>query len=62
MKKSKKVKKNINVRDIKPKKDAKGGGKAVTGQALSGSSLSGSSLSGSALTGSSMTGGGKAVN
>jgi len=59
MRKSKK--KNLKVRDLKPKKDAKGGGKAIQGSALSGSSLSGSSLSGSSLSGSSVSGG-KSLN
>jgi uncharacterized protein YjbI with pentapeptide repeats len=59
---AKSKKKNLKVRDLKPKKDAKGGGKAIQGSSLSGSSLSGSSLSGSSLSGSSLSGAGKSNN
>jgi hypothetical protein len=51
-------KKNLKVRDLKPKKDAKGGG----GHAVLGAAQSGSLKQGSAKTGSFMTGGGKAGN
>jgi hypothetical protein len=57
MKKSKKVKKNINDRDIKPNKDAKGGGgHAVTGQSMTGQSATGQSLTGQSLSGQSFSG------
>lgn len=51
-------KKNLKVRDLKPKKDAKGGG----GHAVLGAAQSGSLKQGAAQTGSFMTGGGKAGN
>jgi uncharacterized protein YjbI with pentapeptide repeats len=61
MRKSKK--KNLKVRDLNPKKDAKGGGGFKNqGAAVSGSSLSGSALSGSSLSGSSLSGTGKSNN
>ena len=45
-------KKNLKVRDLKPRKDAKGGRHSNQGSALSGSSLTGQAVSGSSLTGS----------
>jgi uncharacterized protein YjbI with pentapeptide repeats len=52
-----KTKKNIKVRDLKPKKDAKGGGPAVSGGNLSGGHLSGGNLSGGNLSGGNLSGG-----
>jgi len=52
---SKNKDKKIKVRDLNPKKDAKGG-KGNQGSSLGGSSLGGSSLGGSSLGGSSLTG------
>jgi hypothetical protein len=51
-------KKNIKVRDLNPKKDAKGGSVQSTSK-LQSSSMTGSSMQGAAATGSSMTGTGK---
>jgi uncharacterized protein YjbI with pentapeptide repeats len=60
---AKKTKKNIKVRDLKPKKDAKGGGPhflgaTPTGGSLSGGNLSGGNLSGGNLSGGNLAGGG----
>lgn len=52
---AKSKKKNVKVRDLKPRKDAKGGRHSNQGSALSGSSLSGQAVSGSSLSGSSLT-------
>ena len=54
-----KTKKNIKVRDLKPKKDAKGGGGGVhnLGGNLSGGNLSGGNLSGGNLSGGNLSGG-----
>jgi hypothetical protein len=56
---SKSKKKNIKVRDLSPKKDAKGGSIKQQGAAPTGSSMTGSPVQGSAPTGSFMTGTGK---
>ena len=53
-----KTKKNIKVRDLKPKKDAKGGGGVHNlGGNLSGGNLSGGNLSGGNLSGGNLSGG-----
>ena len=49
---SKKTKKNIKVRDLNPKKDAKGGSIKPQGPAVTGSSLQGTKPTGSFMTGS----------
>jgi hypothetical protein len=43
------TKKNIKVRDLKPSKDAKGGGGSLQGGSLQGGSLQGGSLQGGSL-------------
>jgi len=53
-----KNKKNIKVRDLKPSKDAKGGGPVhASGGSLSGGNLSGGNLSGGNLSGGNLSGG-----
>jgi hypothetical protein len=59
---SKSKKKNIKVRDLNPKKDAKGGFAVQTSKQQQGQSLTGSPLQRTALTGSSIQGTGKNVN
>jgi hypothetical protein len=59
---SKSKKKNIKVRDLNPKKDAKGGSTRQQGAAPTGSSMTGAPVQGAAPTGSSMTGIGKNIN
>ena len=57
---SKSKKKNIKVRDLNPKKDAKGGGQLKQqGAAVTGSPMTGSPMQGAAVTGSPMTGTGR---
>ena len=45
-------KKNVKVRDLKPSKDAKGGGASVQGHGLQGHGLQGHGLQGHGLQGS----------
>ena len=56
---TKKSKKNIKVRDLKPSKDAKGGRMVLQGSTLTGA---GKTVQGSSLSGSSLTGTGKSIN
>ncbi len=56
---TKKSKKNIKVRDLKPSKDAKGGRFAVQGSAVAGT---GKAVQGSSLSGSSLSGTGKSAS
>ena len=58
---AKSKKKNLKVRDLNPKKDAKGGGFKPQGSSLQGSSLQGSSVQGSSLQ-KAEQGGGQAIN
>jgi hypothetical protein len=59
---SKSKKKNIKVRDLNPKKDAKGGFAVQTSKQQQGQSITGSHVQGAAQTGSSLTGTGKSLN
>ena len=56
---TKKSKKNIKVRDLKPSKDAKGGRTVLQGSTLAGT---GKTVQGSSLSGSSLSGTGKTLN
>ena len=56
---SKKNKKNIKVRDLNPKKDAKGGSIKPTGAAVTGSPVQGAAVTGSPVQGTAATGIGK---
>jgi len=58
---AKSKKKNIKVRDLHPKKDAKGGSFKVQGSSLQGSTLQGSSLQGSSIQKVEQGGGGPSV-
>jgi hypothetical protein len=60
---SKKTKKNIKVRDLKPKKDAKGGGFAQSpNKYQQGTSPTGSAMQGTAPTGSALSNTGQSNN
>lgn len=59
---SKSKKKNIKVRDLNPKKDAKGGFVQSTSKQQQGSSMTGSSMTGSSMTGSPVQNTTKSVN
>jgi hypothetical protein len=49
-------KKNLKVRDLKLKKDVKGGGHTITGTGVTGTGVTGTGVTGTGVTGTGVTG------